>query len=448
MPSRNACTPLASTSSSLAGTLSVIWVSWLVVFGILGITQPEEWLVGLLLSFHAAVTLLATIAFGSRIGMVLVGGLLFRIALLYLDLYTGVHVFGSGGDTENFFKTALAIYQSPDLLSQELYGGIYPKLCALLFFVVGPSRLFVQYLNVLFAVSSILLTSMSMECFSVDARVKVQIVAIMSFMPINAALSAVFLREAPIAFLVALSILCFSKWLVGGRVIWLALAAVLTLCGSSFHLGVVGLTVGYILAIMTYDPDSGEIRWTVGGWLKAIVLTLAVVAIAARNPGLFLEKLERASSVESVYGIAMASDAGSAYLSGVHINSASDFFLWLIPKGVMLLVAPLPWHWRGLNDAASFMLDSLFFLGAMVIIVKALRRTVDDRRRPCLRFLSLSLVCAILLLGVGTSAAGTALRHRQKLVPVVAVVTALSLSTGGFKARTVEAMHSHAPESD
>ncbi len=358
----------------------------------------------------------------------LLAGFVFRLSLLWIDQYSGIVLFSSGGDTENFYNTALVIYRNPELFGTDLYGGLFPQICGAIYWIIGPSRLVVQYGNLILGIVALIFVGLTMRELRIPERISKPVLLISCLLPVPSVISVLFLRESLIIVLVAASIYAFTRWLVGYSVIYYLISLALVVVASSFHLGVLGMLSGYGFALLFYDRSNSRFSFRMKNLVRGVPILLITVFIIIRYPALFLEKLENISSAEEAVEAATGISAGSAYLTGIEVDSLGSFALYGGLKGFFLLTSPLPFDWRGLADIISFALDGLFYLIAILIIALGLVRAKSLRGQKSLNVFLVSFVCAVLVLGIGTGAAGTAMRHRQKMLPVIAVSVALSIS--------------------
>lgn len=421
------------SSGAILGALGTIWV---VTAALLGILRPDSSQQGvtqvLIVGASAFTTVCVFLMLPRGIGAILSLALVERLGLLWLDLYTDYGVFSSGGDTEGFYSVALKIVGDPSLYSEDVYGSWYSKILAALFSVVGPSRLFAQYTNVLLGMVTLVLIYTSMQCLRLPRRASLTAMAVVSLMPIQASMSSILLRESLVSALVAASVTAFILWMVHPTPLRMVLVITFVSIAGTFHMGVFGLLPGYLLGFLFYDPASGKLSghalakpyvWIVTGLSGTYLIT---------NSTTFFEKLRRVDSQEGLFNVAVGSGrGGSAYLPGLEVASLSDFVTVGWAKAAMLVVAPTPNYWRGLGDVISFLLDSTIYIAGVLLILLAFRM----RKRATLRFLRTVLVTltvagmgAVFVLGVGTGTAGTAMRHRQKVQPVVAVAAAIALT--------------------
>nr|WP_316046727.1 hypothetical protein [Planococcus glaciei] len=88
------------------------------------------------------------------------------------------------------------------------------------------------------------------------------------------------------------------------------------------------------------------------------------------------------------------------------------------------MFSPLPLDWRGMGDIVSFFFDSsvyLFLVGATIFgLVKS---DMPIRNKI---FILLFLIVTVFVYSYGTQAAGTAMRHRNKIIPLLLITFTMS----------------------
>lgn len=402
-------------------SLASIGVSFLLVIVVFGLVKPGEDLAFSLILIHSVIMVLILGANLYPLGLILILGFLLRLLFLYLDLATEISVFSSGQDTENFYQVSALVYEQPSLFREEMYGGVFPKLVGALFWIVGPSRELVQYLNVLLSISSLILMSASAKKLGAKDRNIYVVLLVCAVMPISASISAIFLRESLITFFVAISVFFFCSWLKSGRVINAIGSLIALALGGVFHLGVFGIVLGYVFAFFLFDSSTGRFNFSFQRLVSMIPILGGFILLISSFSDLFLEKLETVSSTADVLSRASVSRGGSAYLPGIEINSGFDFLLFGGLKGLLLLVSPPPWVWRGGTDIVAFAFDGLCFFVAICVVVIGFRRSTQTLQKRILALLMIGVISVALVIGAGTGNSGTAMRHRQKIVPLIAV---------------------------
>lgn len=341
---------------------------------------------------------------------------LLRLLVLYADTYHIVGILFSGTDTENFHAATLAFLSSNGPIKTN-----YTYLLAVFYRVFGDwGRFMAQYFNVLLSFGAILLLYGAMAVSGVSHRIRLFGVAVFSFMPATVCLSGVLLREAWIQFFVMLSVAAFVHWYVRGK-LWAvpvclsaAIAAILMHEGC---IGVMAVLVAGLLVCRTWK--------TIG--VRAYMATAVLVAVFLLPLLLFPE----------LFWIKFTSAAAKGNtLDVVPVVAGSSYLLWMQKLGIgvrlllsplrmfYLLFSPLPFDWRGVTDAGVFVADSLIYL---VLTVLMFLRPMWGRAAQLKRMMVYVVLVVTFVFSIGTSNAGTAVRHRAKFLPVMVLAAALTL---------------------
>lgn len=410
-----------------------IWGSWLAVVLVLGLIGPErkaEWLGSIVVVIHLTAVLgILLVQLRRSAAMLLGASLILRAALVVWDTgFSDVYLLpGSGTDSEMYLYWAGVVAGDPSLLLQDFRGGVFSKIVGLLFWVTGVDRVFGQYTNALLGLSVVVLVDAAMERLAIGERQRTQVLAVAALLPNSLILSAVFLRESLIAFLIAASLYLFVVWFQTGGIVAMASACILVLGASTMHAGVAAVCLAYMGVAVVYDRRRGRLGMSWGGLGYLIVAVIAVQVVLVQYPDVFLGKFDAIGGEADLLTTVNRRGGEAQYLAGLTVESPMDVLRVGPLRAVYFLGSPMPWDWRGFIDAVTFATDSLFFLGAPILFF------VERRGLPReARILGYSLVgtiaAASLVFGAGVSNAGTALRHRYKLAAIFALLLALALS--------------------
>jgi hypothetical protein len=292
-------------------------------------------------------------------------------------------------------------------------------LMALLYALFDRSALMIKGINVLFGTLLVKSTWELSLLLGGDAR-RARIVAwLMTLCPSLIFFSAVLLREVAVTYPLVLSIVFLIRWYQERRSLLLVQAIAALIISMTFHSGSVAvLLIGGI--------------WLVGNWFRSILtgqfrnlgrntLALAIgaaVVFAVLSSGFGLDKFNGidSSNIDTLTGRQENFAHGrAAYLEDLHADSPVDL-IWQAPIRIAyFLCAPFPWMISNGSDAFG-MIDSMLFAVLIVYAVRN-RRTLLASPRIVLVlgvFGSLALVFAL-----GVSNYGTALRHRNKMLPLL-----------------------------
>lgn len=359
--------------------------------------------------------------------------LVVRLLMLYLDYsVSGVSVPHSGMDSETFYRIAFSNIGKPENLRYYLTN--YTVLLTFLFNLMGPQRLFAQFINVLLGMVTLVYLYKSLMLCGIGGRAKRVALWTTALMPQMVIFSAILLRESLIIALTMSSFYFFLKYIKSGILGSLIPCFVLALGSAALHSGMLGLLVGYIVGLVLYDRSSRRIQLNLSSVMIGL-FALIFLVIAGIQSGLatgyisFLIEPSGASSSELLLERMNSDDtmAGSAYLQWVNSQSVIQLLAFSPLYVIHLMFSPLPWYWRGVSDVVAFLFDSLFYLSVVYVIFKRRSRGVSYQwSRGQLNLLLLGVFLSVFMYALGTGAAGTAIRHRANFFPVLVLIAAMA----------------------
>lgn len=360
-----------------------------------------------------------------------------RMFFLFSDIYLKgiIPVFGSGADTEDFFRRMVVIGTG------GVYSGnhFFVRLFGYLFRFIGVSRLFAQYIIVLFSIVAIVFVVKSMNLLSARTKDKQMALILMAFLPNYVCLSSILLRESIIYMLISIAIYYFVKWYNGNKTYCYILSILFSLCAALFHSGSVGVTIGIILARIMYDSKAKRFRITIYGFLIGAVTLVVFVFLFNRFGDTLFYKI---SGIRSVADIAQGGGRGASSYAA-YVGDSSNIFrlvLFTIPRIFFYLFSPLPWQWRDLSDIVAFVFSSLFYAFSIWKSINYVRKKkkANENNRNIIILLLVICAMAIFVFAWGTTNAGTALRHRDKIISVFVLMLSLQPWKIYFKTSTFE----------
>ncbi len=349
-------------------------------------------------------------------------GFLMRIVLLFADYYHWFPIINSGADTEMFHKVSAA---NVGQIVQTFRGG-YTRFLTIVYTLTDTSRLIAQYINVLFGMGIIMLMSSCMDMLEVAEKNKKIAICVLALLPNLNIFSAILLREAWVEFFVALSLYYFVKWFISGNGLYIGLVVASVLSAAYMHAGVIGLILGYAIAFVTYNPRTGVVTFSRTTIISLVFMGIITVGVSSYLD-LFTSKFARYESIDDIVAVTNsgANNKGdSAYLQWINSDSVVQSLLFAPLKMFYFLFSPLPTEWRRLNDIIGFLIDGMIYMG---MCYAAFKYKADDIVNTNFkRYLVTALLVTTFIFGYGTSNAGTAFRHRNKIVSVVVLTFAVS----------------------
>ncbi|MCA0985134.1 hypothetical protein LCL89_13970 [Halobacillus yeomjeoni] len=383
----------------------------------------------LFITLHSIVMLLILTRYQMTLSLLLIAGFLTRMCFLLWDIY-GRHIYElphSGTDTEGYLASGMQIAGDLSLLTSDIYGGLYSKVLGVLFFLGPEDRIMGHYLNVLIGMTTLLLVLKILKEWNIKSVVQNYCVAGMAFFPSALIFSSILLREALISMLVVLSFYCFMQWYQSLRLFYMGAAVAIVLIGSVLHSGVIGILVGYAFLFIFYNHEEKKLVFSVRSVVPFLVIVMAALSMSVVSMknipflGKFAFYMENS---QDLYKIASGNDStdagGSAYLTSLNIDTLWEVVLYAPIKMFYFLTSPLPWGWRGFSDAASFSYDGLIYFVLLILVVIKFRDQVMNQ--PILLGLLVMILTTVFIFGIGVDNAGTSMRHRYKLVYLVAML--------------------------
>lgn len=352
----------------------------------------------------------------------LIAGYLFRIALLFFDIYgRNIYVLpNSGADTEMFYNGSVIIG----------HGGVYtrgafPQLMGDFFRFFGITRLFGQFLLTMCSVVAIECAAKCFELIGLDEKKTTTAMWILNLLPNFAILSVIFNRESLVTMFISLSLVQYLKWIKRKSEFSFVLAIALTFGGMYFHTGAIAVPVGYLLSRVLYDNKQNKIRISAQNLIVTAFLLLVGVFVLNRYGDKFLGKFNRLETLDDVANTQVR--AASSYTQYVgNSNNPVNMLIYTIPRMVFFLFSPMPWMIRGISDIIAFCFSSCFYLITTIRTLRYLRRGEKENRELVIVIFIVCL-CAAFVFGWGVSNSGTACRHRDKMTIVWGVLMGLTI---------------------
>jgi|GEM_PF-2463321 len=327
----------------------------------------------------------------------------------------------SGADSVRFYRQLLeyantsmytAIVNAPAISSAAIYPWV--KSWAARF--AGTEYLFLVFINVLVGTFSILQTHRLASEFMSSSRAIAASWFVCLF-PVSVVLSAVFIREAFIAAFVIAAFRQLVLSIKNGKVQHFALGALMIFLASIFH--------GAMILCLLIFPIS---------YAGANIISRRRIATAAASPvkvlavstlllGLILGFGPRLSKIGELSDIPEIADARAQRESRRRVSSNSDYPLFLSRniyrpdiaalRYTYFMFAPFPWSGRGVADLLGACLGAANVYAFWLVYRARKRLTVV----PLTLFLGVALTT--LMYSTGVSNVGTAIRHRNKALPVL-----------------------------
>lgn len=347
-------------------------------------------------------------------------GYLFRIFLLFWDIYAR-NIFilpNSGLDSEGFYKRSLIVMDSG-----FIKGKAFPNLMGSIFSLIGSSRLYGQFIVVLFSIISLILFALILYDIDISIKTKKIVFTIVCLLPNLAILSSIFLRESFISMCINISFYCIYKWMKKGNLFNYIIALVLIFIAAMFHSGTIAVALGYIAILLLYDKNKEKFRFNIKNILPTIILIFTMSYLFSNYQDLFFGRFKNVESISDMSEDTVRGD--TSYLQYVgNSNNILNMVIYTIPRIFFFIASPLPFQWRGLSDIIAFCFSSVYYITILYFTIKYFK-SGDKRNRKLIIALSIIIICTFFVFGWGVANAGTACRHRDKIAIICGVLFAL-----------------------
>jgi hypothetical protein len=352
---------------------------------------------------------------------------LLRLILLFADYYHWFPILHSGADTEGFHRNALQILQL-NSFNTFIYTN-YGYFSGSIYMLIGPQRLFLQYINVLFGIGAIYFVYNTFLLLKLNEKTVRIFLLIMCYLPHNIIFSSILLRESMIIFVTSVSVYLFIKWLYNNKIHDFLFSCCFILFATWMHSGMIGMLLGYLIAYSFYKSKTYSITVSPRSMI-AICISIIIMALLIRQ-GIFTEYFENMLSSEDldaalIEQAGVISQGGSKYLTWINVNSTTQALLFSPLKMFYFLCSPIPFDWRGAGDITAFCFSSMFFMYLIFNMLNGLKYIAKKQDKAIVKFLLTAMLITTFIYGYGVFAAGPAMRHRTKIVPALIVAAAIS----------------------
>lgn len=377
---------------------------------------------------HAIFSAFILLLDGSKYSMVLVWALIARLIFMLWDL-NAQHIFllpNAGGDTEIYYGWAKFVADDLNNLTESIRGGFYSKILGIIFHFTGPMRILGQYINVLLGLMVVIFVYRILVLLRVKDNVSKVILLIAAFFPNSLIMSAILLREILPTFLVVVSFYYFIKWYLNKNLFLFICSLVFLALASMFHSGVIGLALGYLTMFLFYNHSTEKFDFSFQNFILFLPVLAFVFLFSTSFGDIIFYKFRTLEEPSDIYDSVKTAAGGSAYLQGMTINNPIQFFLFAPIRAFYFLFSPLPMNWRGAQDVILFFIDSVFYGYVLYYFIRNKKYFLQNKQ--LIIILVVAILIVSLIYGIGVSNAGTAMRHRQKIVPIFLILLGVMMN--------------------
>lgn len=260
-----------------------------------------------------------------------------------------------------------------------------------------------------------------------ELRIKKSVLRLVMLIAILSPISLIFrsgvLREAIIIMFISYSLKSFVRFCIEKDILQVIKSFIFVFLGTIFHGGVVFTAVGYFMGILGGEKNKKTLQY-----IFFIVVLIGFIIFKDQ----LLEEIgggdiDKTVQLASIYS--SLNDSSSGYLRGVDTKSLGQLIMYLPLLIFYFLYSPTPEMFRGVLDILTFVLNSTIFIyftaGTFYFYLKEKKRfTLLEKK--IIKCLTISSLLTIIVFSVATRNFGTAIRHRDKILPILTVVFAIS----------------------
>ena len=276
-------------------------------------------------------------------------------------------------------------------------------------------------INVFFTI----LTNLNiLECLNklkIDKKLIKNLMIIAVLSPISIIMKAGIQREAIIIIFLSYSLKNFLDYSLKKTFSKMIKSFIFIGIAAVFHSGVIFLSIGYLFFLL-----SGKKSQTIK---QIFIFLIAILGFIIFKDQL-LEKVGGGdiNHIIAMNNMEFLKEAGSAYLTSISTNSLLQIIMYLPLFIFYFLYSPTPDMFRGILDIITFVLNSSIFIYLTIggyYFYKKNNKNLLKIERKILKAIYISLLATTIVFSIGTRNAGTAMRHRDKLIPFLIISFAI-----------------------
>lgn len=363
--------------------------------------------------------------------VVLMLGLAGRIIFCYLDVYTAFELpIGGGDDGIGFMERAIAYYNGDFSVQYTKY----PYILNAIFQITGINQYAAQYANILCWSFSALVMQKCCKRLQITGYLRLIAIAVFAWLPTNIWITSILYRDAYIMLLLCLSFYYLLVWMQDGKLHGIVLSVAAVLLASLLHGASVMALIPVIYTVVFYSQGTKQFCIT----KKAVIMSLVtiggvfIILIIPQTREMILRKIPNMNGglieglnryLENKYD---GSVAGSDYLTGRYLTGYFDILPMTVQRMYYHTFSPAPDMWRGFIDVAAFFMSTapVYLAAAICWLVSLSYKKIDAYR--CVLFLEIFITVGVY--AWGNKNAGSALRHREKILSLVILLTMYSVN--------------------
>ncbi len=369
----------------------------------------------------ACLIILFMIPMSRGIRLVTVFGLLVRVVLSFVFTYFAENRFFYS-DEGSFFYASRAQFEEifTGVVKDIPYAQEYTTLLKNIYCITGNSTLAVRSINtLLWCIGLYVIYNVYRTAFA--GRKDFILLFIYSFMPVEVFYYTNLMREPFITFSLLLALYFLWRWMDNGGLRYACFSALAAAPAFWLHIGNIGIYGVIGLTLLLWNKKAK--RWEINFCAKQCIVLIAFFLLFPlmiwkfNNVSTFTFRI---NSLEDIFFIAgnytnnnVLAGATSNYLPIIEIHSVGELIYWTLYKFFYFWMSPTPRFWINIKQAMGFFADTAIWIGLVIYICRKVKKKQLEKNAL---IVFLFIIMFGLTYGIGTSSAGTAMRHRGELL--------------------------------
>lgn len=350
-----------------------------------------------------------------NIGVLIFFSYLIKIGLLYFDLF-GRNIFvlpNSGADTEMFYHRTL---------KNIIFDG-YTSFLHVLFVLFGNQRIIFQYCNIIFSLLAEVIVYILIDELKIKKEIKTMCMLVLCFMPNHLVISSILLRETLMILLNTISLYYFVHFLKENNTKDFIIAVLFIVFSAYFHSSVITMILPYSFYYIFYSKGENN-QFDKSSFIKLFFVAIMIIALYAVFGDYVLKYFSGLDSVDKISEKMIGYiDAGSVYLEFLAYNKSVPIMIITSPiKMIYFFFSPMIWDVRGISDIIAVLGSSLFYIVIIFYHIKC------NNKNKLSKAIFVILMVFGFTYGMSCFAAGTAMRHREKILAFLILLFTIDLN--------------------
>lgn len=323
-------------------------------------------------------------------------------------------------DALGFWKVAVQYFNG----DYHLRYTFFPYILNAEFHIFGINYACCILTNILFVMVMRICVFAFMNKSNVKGNLRVILSLVTCFMPYQFILSNSILREPLYISFFALAFLLFCLHISAGKQWLLYLSVLLTLPILICHIGYFPVPLCFFLYSIKNRGVKNKRQWLLL-FIQIVALLFLILVVLRFDSTTYISGYGE-TSIESLLNRIAGNNrsegtelAGSLYLKNLRITNWYQIIYYLPLKLLYFTFSPMPLDWRGIMDVLAFLGDSCVHIVLLCGIGYRIKKQYKTSNSSII--VKCGFWCCILsfvVFALGTSTAGTAIRHRDAMIAI------------------------------